>query len=455
MDFYEKNPLTLRKLLAKRQNPSAPIFKQQCSNDTNHPKNQMNLQKKATSRRRKEQTLPPKSSFAQKTSFSPINNFYNSTVDDFYSNPSQDITSKIVSDLFTDPYEIIQKKVKTTSIEHLPKKTSFDEAKSESDHSTTYDTHSEGSPNTDTRDFLASPSLSSQNSKDVTFLKLDEETPLKIDNSFQSLLGSDEEVFIFAELRNPEEKFNENFLSCYDLLRGKEKTRCEFRHRLRTPVGEQRSKECQKCSDLLRKCQNFARDNGGRCLNSKYEETISFVCGRGHEWSVHHRRFDAEWCADCAREEKEALKRKCEEERQRRERIEEEFQRKLFEEARRKAMENILTHGMPLDENILAFFQKIDLEVEKLAKEEATKFMSQEDASRNVTFQQTLQVYKVLIMPEDVLQKYMMSLNSETLKSEFRRMAKLLHPDKNKHPRAGNAFQKVHKVYEAMVGRFE
>lgn len=48
-----------------------------------------------------------------------------------------------------------------------------------------------------------------------------------------------------------------------------------------------------------------------------------------------------------------------------------------------------------------------------------------------------------------------MSLSPEILKSEFRRMAKLLHPDKNGHPNAGKAFQKVHKVYESVVGRYE
>lgn len=454
MDFYEKNPLTLRKLLAKRQNPSTPIFKEQPSNSTNHPKNQVNLQKKAASRKKKEQTLPPKSSsFAQKT-YSPKNNFSDSTVDDFYSNPNQDITAKIVSDLFTDPYETIQKKVKISTTEHVSKKSSFDEEKSESEHSTAYDTHSEGSPITDVRDFLASPTLSSHNSKDPNFLKLDEELPLEMGNTFQSL-SSEEDVFLFAEVRNPEEKFGNNFLTCFDLLQSREKTRCEFGHRLRNAYGEQKPRECQKCADLLRKCKSFAIANGGVCINSKFEQSISFICGKGHEWSVHHRRYDAEWCADCVREEKEALKRKCEEERQRREKLEEEYQRKLFDEARRKAMENISSHGMPLEENVLAYFQKIDLEVEKLAKEETNKFMSQEGVSNNVTYQQALQVNKVLIMPDDVLEKYMLGLSVEVLKSEFRRMAKLLHPDKNKHPRAGNAFQKIYKVYEAVVGRFE
>jgi DnaJ-class molecular chaperone len=47
------------------------------------------------------------------------------------------------------------------------------------------------------------------------------------------------------------------------------------------------------------------------------------------------------------------------------------------------------------------------------------------------------------------------SLDNETVKSEFRRIAKIIHPDKNKHPDAGVAFQKIHKVYEAVVGRIE
>lgn len=47
------------------------------------------------------------------------------------------------------------------------------------------------------------------------------------------------------------------------------------------------------------------------------------------------------------------------------------------------------------------------------------------------------------------------SLDIETVKSEFRRIAKIIHPDKNKHPDAGIAFQKIHKVYEAVVGRIE
>jgi len=48
-----------------------------------------------------------------------------------------------------------------------------------------------------------------------------------------------------------------------------------------------------------------------------------------------------------------------------------------------------------------------------------------------------------------------MNLKGEALKGEFRRLAKLIHPDKNKHPKAGAAFQKIHKLYEQAVERLE
>jgi len=70
-------------------------------------------------------------------------------------------------------------------------------------------------------------------------------------------------------------------------------------------------------------------------------------------------------------------------------------------------------------------------------------------------YQQILQVYKIIIMPNDILQTYMLNLSAEGLKAEFRRLAKIIHPDKNKHPQSVVAFQKIHKIYEGIVGRLE
>jgi len=90
-----------------------------------------------------------------------------------------------------------------------------------------------------------------------------------------------------------------------------------------------------------------------------------------------------------------------------------------------------------------------------LAKKYTTEFMSSKDFADQCQYPQILQVYKILVMPEEILKSYMFNLKAEALKSEFRRLARLIHPDKNKHPKAGSAFQKIHKLYEQAVERLE
>ena len=114
-----------------------------------------------------------------------------------------------------------------------------------------------------------------------------------------------------------------------------------------------------------------------------------------------------------------------------------------------------------------SFIQKFP-EIETLAEKYTVEFMSQKDFTGNVTYQQSLQVCRIITMPDEILQSYMyfislnqnsypirFNLNSDTLRSEFRRMGKIIHPDKNKHPQAANAFKKVYEVYEAAVSRLE
>jgi len=60
-----------------------------------------------------------------------------------------------------------------------------------------------------------------------------------------------------------------------------------------------------------------------------------------------------------------------------------------------------------------------------------------------------------LIIPETVITSYMNALTLDAMKGEFRRLAKLIHPDKNKHASAGAAFEKIRKVYESVLGMKE
>lgn len=156
------------------------------------------------------------------------------------------------------------------------------------------------------------------------------------------------------------------------------------------------------------------------------------------------------------------MRKKCEEEMAKRQKNEEENQKRLFEEARREATSNFakpqqgsINQGFYHPQSVIEYFQRMDFEIEKLAQKYTVEFMSQQECAGQLTYQQILQVYKILIMPQEILQNYMYSLNPDMLKSEFRRFAKIIHPDKNKHPQAGAAFQKIYKVYEAALGRIE
>jgi len=224
-----------------------------------------------------------------------------------------------------------------------------------------------------------------------------------------------------------------------------------------------KTKWCLRCEELLKDFQGFATKFGGSCTNQKFEEYISFTCFKGHSWKLNHKNAKKRWCLDCIKDEKAEMRKKCEEEMARRQKQEEENQKRLFEEARREATsqfaksqpQSSINQGFFSPQSVIEYFQRMDFEIEKLAQKYTVEFMSQQECADQLTYQQILQLYKILIMPQEILQNYMYSLNPDMLKSEFRRFAKIIHPDKNKHPQAGTAFHKIYKVYEAALGRIE
>lgn len=58
------------------------------------------------------------------------------------------------------------------------------------------------------------------------------------------------------------------------------------------------------------------------------------------------------------------------------------------------------------------------------------------------------ELFKVLVLPEKSLEEFFSSMSQNVLKKEFKKMALLLHPDKNTVSYAKIAFQKVFAVYE-------
>mmetsp|Transcript_3524 Transcript_3524/g.6023 ORF Transcript_3524/g.6023 Transcript_3524/m.6023 type:complete len:167 (+) Transcript_3524:405-905(+) len=65
-----------------------------------------------------------------------------------------------------------------------------------------------------------------------------------------------------------------------------------------------------------------------------------------------------------------------------------------------------------------------------------------------LSFEQVFLIYKFLETPMQILIDGMKCRSEEQLKKYFRQVAKQLHPDKNCHPKAKEAFQKIQKAFE-------
>lgn len=456
MDIYPKNPLTLKKLLAKRPNPCTQVFKSQPSTLSSEPLVPSHLLPKAN---------PSTNGNATPQIFhSSFATVIIMTSDSNSSNTNQ--SSQTMLEEQTPSEEDGDRPLRGEQTEKKIKPNPKDDSNiilcdDEREEITSCDTRSDGSHPHEIPDFFLSPALSLH---PVSEPKFDE---LKLEDAFSSS-SSDEESNLMKQAQNCAEKNEGQFIvngSC--LVNSKLKFKCKFNHQFSIAADDIKRKWCQRCEDLLRDYQDFATKYGGRCTNQRFEEYISFSCHKGHSWKLNFKNAKKRWCLDCVKEEKAELKKKCEEERAVRQKREEEEQQKIFEDARRRAaMEdsnnpNFAKKSNPSPQSfvqaqsVVEYFQRMDYEIEKLAQKYSLEFMSRKEFVGDISYQQILQVYKVLIMPEEILQNYMYSLNAEILKSEFRRFAKIIHPDKNKHPQAGVAFQKIYKVYEAALGRIE
>lgn len=67
--------------------------------------------------------------------------------------------------------------------------------------------------------------------------------------------------------------------------------------------------------------------------------------------------------------------------------------------------------------------------------------------NKDCTMEQAIYVYKILICPEDFIKGFYFGGSSSDIKKSYRELAKILHPDKNLHPRSKEAFLKLQQVY--------
>ena len=66
---------------------------------------------------------------------------------------------------------------------------------------------------------------------------------------------------------------------------------------------------------------------------------------------------------------------------------------------------------------------------------------------KDFQYQQIKEMFKLIIMPIPCMENYFRQMTKENLKKEFKRCALFVHPDKNNHPNAKVAFQKLFKYF--------
>jgi len=194
---------------------------------------------------------------------------------------------------------------------------------------------------------------------------------------------------------------------------------------------------CKKCECLLTRATEYASEKGGRLLSEKATTEISFQCAKGHDFTVPLRKFGTRWCNVCKvesrRKSKEQMKQKEEQYWQE----QADHQQKLFEEARKKLFP---AASIQLNE------QQLDTMALASAQESIAQYPQ-------VTLEQAFLMHKVRCCSNEFLHLRFFSpvLSRDDINKTYRTLARLLHPDKNSHPLANEAFLKMSQVYAQVV----
>ena len=198
---------------------------------------------------------------------------------------------------------------------------------------------------------------------------------------------------------------------------------------------------CVKCHNFYYRCKKKAMDNGAIVTSRIFDPGyVTLNCRNKHNFGISiHRNPDKTWCSNCRKEMKYEKRKKIEIERERKKQESSEQQKKLFEESRKYLQTEQSNQNFERQFSVQDILVQVDLK----AKFETQKFINNQNNEMNEINIYT--VYKIIYMPSEILQATFQSLG-ENLNSCFRKMAILVHPDKNSHPLSKRAFQKLSQV---------
>lgn len=189
-----------------------------------------------------------------------------------------------------------------------------------------------------------------------------------------------------------------------------------------------RGKEwCRKCGNKLRKAQQWAAEHGGQLLSTIVEQTVTFCCAQGHQWTEDIERYmNRKWCKDCRTHSKVQAKAQAKLDEETQQRARELLQQQLFQQARQAQ-----GPASPAEKS-LAYLQS---------------------AGASGSYEEALSVYSLISMSQEdlVATCFKQCESRDQVTRRFRLLARTVHPDKNRHPQAQEAFVALMRGYSQVV----
>ena len=208
---------------------------------------------------------------------------------------------------------------------------------------------------------------------------------------------------------------------------------------------------CLKCRNFLRKAEEKARSMNSTIISSNITQGfVAVKCENDHQFDLHYtRNFSKTWCEQCKNEEIQRHKEKCRKFEEQLENHKRKEQKRIFEECKRliEEQQRQQTNAYQSQQEV-NYYNSVTQQVCAFAKQKMEQYISSKSFKNNCTQIEVYNVYKIIHMPFDVLFKTLGMIERSQLNSHYRKLALILHPDKNNHEMASEAFKKLTQAYE-------
>mmetsp|Transcript_17357 Transcript_17357/g.19442 ORF Transcript_17357/g.19442 Transcript_17357/m.19442 type:complete len:247 (-) Transcript_17357:65-805(-) len=202
---------------------------------------------------------------------------------------------------------------------------------------------------------------------------------------------------------------------------------------------------CLKCRNFISKTLERANEANSTVIDSCLSKSqIEIKCKNQHKFTVNYTKNHSKtWCEKCKNQEMQKKQKeyidsqKMEDERKFKE------QQRLFQESQRHVQEEQQRRNTAFSTQEEAYYYEQTMkQISAYALKKTEKEMSSSSFKGDANSVEIYNVYKVMYLPFDVLVKSILMIDKSQLNSNYRQLALILHPDKNKHKLSKDAFTK-------------